>query len=96
MFTIDGKPRVIKFGGPLRVNAMAAIYAAVSEGLGLGYSPLWQIEHLIADRRGELVLEDFEPAPVPIHILWREGRAPTAKVRTFIDLLSRRLKLDHL
>ncbi|WP_312364225.1 LysR family transcriptional regulator [Ensifer sp.] len=96
MFTIDGKPRGIKVGGPLRVNAMAAIYAAVGEGLGLGFSPLWQIEHLIAAGRVEVVLEEFEPAPVPIHILRREGRAPTAKVRTFIDLLSKRLKLDHL
>ena len=96
MLTVDGKPRGVKVSGPLRVNAMAAIYAAVGEGLGLGYSPLWQIEHLIADGRVEVVLEEFEPAPVPLHILWREGRAPTAKVRTFIDLLSRRLKLDHL
>lgn len=96
MLTIDGKSRGIKVGGPLRVNAMAAIYAAVGEGLGLGYSPLWQIEHLIADGRVEVVLEEFEPAPVPLHILWREGRVPTAKVRTFIDLLSKRLKLDHL
>lgn len=96
MFTIDGKPREIKVSGPLRVNAMTAVYAAVSEGLGLGYSPLWQIEHLIAEGRVEIVLEEFEPAPVPIHVLWREGRAPTAKVRTFIDLLGKRLKLDHL
>lgn len=96
MFTIDGKSRGIKVGGSLRVNAMAAIYAAVGEGLGLGYSPLWQIEHLIADGSVEVVLEEFEPTPVPIHLLWRGGRAPTAKVRTFIDLLSRRLKLDHL
>lgn len=54
------------------------------------------IEHLITEGRIEIVPEAFEPAPVPIHILWREGRAPTAKVQTFIDLLSKRLKLDHL
>lgn len=96
MFSIDGKPREVKVAGPLRVNAMTAIYAAVCEGLGIGYSPLWQIEHLIAEGRVEIVLQEFEPAPVPIHVLWREGRVPTAKVRTFIDLLSKRLKLDHL
>lgn len=96
MFTIDGRPRAVKVSGTFRTNAMNAIYAAVEAGLGLGYSPLWQIKHLIDEGKVEIVLEAFEPAPVPIHALWLEGRSPSAKIRRFLDLLGEQLKLDRL
>ncbi len=96
MFIIDGRARAVNVGGMLRTNSMNAIYAAVEQGLGLGYSPLWQIKHLIDAGKVELVLEDFEPAPVPIHALWLEGRTPSAKIRCFLDLLGEQLKLDQL
>ena len=42
----------------------------------------------------ELVLEDFEPAPLPIHVVFQQnGRVP-AKVNTFVDFLSQRLGQD--
>ncbi|MGY4296474.1 DNA-binding transcriptional LysR family regulator [Bradyrhizobium sp. i1.4.4] len=75
---------------------MAAIYAAATSGLGLGYSPLWQIKHLVATSKLKVVLENFEPKPVPIHALWLENRLAPAKVRAFTDLLALRLKLDDL
>ncbi|OCP04241.1 MULTISPECIES: LysR family transcriptional regulator [unclassified Ensifer] len=96
MFTIDGRARAVKVRGAFRTNSMNAIYAAVEQGLGLGYSPLWQIKHLIDAGRVETILEPFEPAPVPIHALWLEGRSPNAKIRCFLDLLGERLKLDRL
>lgn len=96
VFTIDGRARTVKVNGMFRTNSMNAIYAAVEEGLGLGYSPLWQVKHLIDAGKVETVLEDFEPALVPIHALWLEGRSPSAKIRRFLDLLGERLKLDRL
>ena len=96
MFEIDGKPRAIKVTGPLRVNSMIPIYAAVCQGLGLGYSPLWQIRRLVDEGQVEIVLAAFEPKPVPIHALWREGRAMPAKVRAFLDMLTTDLDLRDL
>ena len=96
MFTIDGRARAFKVSGAVRTNSMNAIYAAVEQGLGLGFSPLWQIKDLIDAGKVETVLEDFEPAPVPIHALWLEGRTPSAKIRRFLDLLGEGLKLDRL
>jgi DNA-binding transcriptional LysR family regulator len=75
---------------------MSAVYAAVSSGLGLGYSPLWQIRQLVDAAQVQIVLQEFEPKPVPIHALWQENRLPPAKVRAFVDLLTRRLKIDNL
>lgn len=96
VFQIDGKRRSVGVRGPFRTNTMAAIYRAVSAGLGIGYSPLWQIKHLLDAGQVETILEDFEPKPVPIHALWQENRLPPAKVRAFVDHLVERLRLDQL
>ncbi|PKA41766.1 LysR family transcriptional regulator [Rhizobium sullae] len=95
-FLIDGKPRTITVSGSFRASTMAAIYSAASHGLGIAYSPLWQVRHLVDEGSIELVLKEFEPKPVPIHALWQENRFPPAKVRAFIDLLTVRLKLAGL
>ncbi|ESX98439.1 LysR family transcriptional regulator [Mesorhizobium sp. LNJC405B00] len=95
-FQIDGKPRTVKVAGAFRSNLMTSVYAAAIHGLGLGFSPLWQIRHLVDDGLVELVLTEFEPAPVPIHALWQEGRSSSAKVRAFLDLLASRLELKSL
>ncbi|MER8506633.1 LysR family transcriptional regulator [Mesorhizobium sp. M0199] len=96
MFQIEGKPRPVKVAGTFRSNLMISIYAAAVHGLGLGYSPLWQVKHLVDDGRLELVLTEFEPVPVPIHAVWPEGRSSSAKVRAFLDLLASRLELRNL
>ncbi|RWC41767.1 LysR family transcriptional regulator [Mesorhizobium sp.] len=96
MFQIEGKPRAVKVAGAFRSNLMTPIYAAAIHGLGLGYSPLWQIKHLVDEGRVELVLTEFEPVPVPIHALWPEGRSSSAKVRAFLDMLASRLELKNL
>lgn len=95
MFQIAGKRRPVLVRGPFRANSMSAIYAAVRAGLGLGYSPLWQIRRLVEEGSVETVLEAFEPPPVPVHVLWQESRLPPAKVRAFVDFLAAHLKLDN-
>lgn len=95
-FQIGGKKHAVGVRGSFRTNTMGAVYSAVSAGLGLGYSPLWQIRRLVQSGEVEIVLEAFEPRPVPVHALWQEGRFPPAKVRAFVDLLAARLKLDGL
>lgn len=94
-FEIDGKRRSVGVRGPFRTNTMAAIYSAVSAGLGIGYSPLWQIRHLLDAGQVKVILEDFESEPVPIHVLWQEHRLPPAKVRAFVDYLAAGLKLNR-
>jgi DNA-binding transcriptional LysR family regulator len=96
MFQIEGKPRTVKVAGTFRSNLMTSIYAAAIHGLGLGYSPLWQIRHLVDDGRVGLALTEYEPVPVPIHALWPEGRSSSAKVRAFLDMLASRLGLKNL
>ncbi len=39
----------------------------------------WSYAHCVC-------LSEFEPEPLPVQIVHREGRTSTAKIRTFIDL----------
>jgi DNA-binding transcriptional LysR family regulator len=71
----------------------AAIEAAV-RGFGITRLLSYQVAPLLAARKLKLVLETFEPPPWPIHIVHREGRYATAKVRAFVDLMAERLRAD--
>ena len=74
-------------------NNDAAIQAAL-QGFGISRLMSYQIAgHLKAGTLKRLLIE-FEPAPLPIHVLHREGRQASAKVRTFVDLLVERLRGD--
>jgi DNA-binding transcriptional LysR family regulator len=41
-----------------------------------------------------IVLAEFEPPPLPIHLVHREGRHVTQKVRAFLDLAVATLRAD--
>ncbi|MGH8818266.1 MAG: LysR family transcriptional regulator [Achromobacter pestifer] len=92
MFQIDGKARAVKVSGGFRSDAMSALYAGARLGLGLGYSPYWQVQAWIEDGSLELALEDFEPTPVPVHALW-VGANPSRKVREMVELLRATLQI---
>ncbi|MCU9948999.1 LysR family transcriptional regulator [Pseudomonas sp. PDM13] len=71
----------------------AAINAA---RLGWGYTRVLSYQVAGAVARGELetVLDAFETAALPVHIIQQGGRRESAKVRTFIDHCVMRLRAD--
>ncbi|MHC1550844.1 LysR family transcriptional regulator [Phyllobacterium sp. K27] len=95
-FQVAGKPFTVPVRGPFRTNSMTAVYSAVKSGIGIGYSPLWQIKQLVDNGEVQIVLDKFEPKPVPIHALWQENQFPPAKVRAFVDYLAQLLQISHL
>ena len=68
---------------------------AATAGFGIARLPLYQILPAIEDGTLSLVLEEFERPAVPIHVVHREGRHATRKVRSFIDLAVETLRLDR-
>jgi DNA-binding transcriptional LysR family regulator len=54
----------------------------------------YQVLTQLASGQLEIILQDFEPAPLPIHVLHREGRYASAKIRSFVDLIAGKLKDD--
>lgn len=69
----------------------AAITAACRHA-GLTRCMNYQVHEQLA--RGQLVpvLQAFEPAAAPVHLAYREGRKAAARVRSFIDFASQRLR----
>jgi DNA-binding transcriptional LysR family regulator len=63
----------------------AAIEAAVM-GFGLTRILSYQVANEIEQGRLKVCLSKFEPDPLPVQIVHREGRTSTAKTRAFIDL----------
>jgi DNA-binding transcriptional LysR family regulator len=74
-------------------NNEAAIVAAI-DGFGMTRLLSYQIAPYVASGQIKIVLTEYEPPCLPIHVLHREGRQVSAKVRTFVDLLVEKLRND--
>lgn len=93
-FARDRAPVSVRVAPRLTVTSNdAAIEAAVS-GIGITRLMSYQIGPQLASGRLQVVLAGYEPARVPIHVLHREGRNPSAKVRSFVDLIAERLRAN--
>ena len=68
--------------------------AAVVGGFGLTRLLSYQVAEHLRGRKLKTVLTDFEPEPVPVHVVHREGRQASHRVRAFIDLVVTRLQSD--
>ncbi|MCG7587871.1 LysR family transcriptional regulator [Photobacterium sp. OFAV2-7] len=71
----------------------SAIEAAV-QGLGITRVLSYQVASHIADGSLKVLLSEHELKPSPVHIVHREGRYASVKVRSFIDMLAQRLRSD--
>lgn len=67
-------------------NTIPAALNAAKAGWGLVRVLSYQIGPDLADGSLKSVLQDFAPEPVPIHVIHRQGRRASAKVRAFVDL----------
>lgn len=93
-----------KFANDLRVTVDpaldcntndAAIAAAVS-GWGLTRVLSYQIGPALIAGDLQIVLADHEEAPLPIHVIYPEGRHAPAKVRSFVEMAVARLRANRL
>lgn len=92
--TPDG-PLVVPVQGALHVNNTEAVRAAVLQGLGVGYVPVWHfIEQEIESGRLVVALREFEPPPQPILAVYPTRRHLAPKVRAAIDYFAEEFALD--
>jgi DNA-binding transcriptional LysR family regulator len=87
-FAGNGKAgRKIRISGRLWMNSLDALAAAAKEGAGIVRVPSWQAEADLAAGHLVRVLTDFEPAPVPLHLMFQPSRLASPKIRAFVDYL---------
>lgn len=75
-------------------NSNEATISAVRSGWGLTRALSYQIGPDLASEELQIVLEEFEQPPLPVHIVHAEGRNASAKVRAFIDFARDRLRAN--
>lgn len=80
----------------LQCNTNDAVISAAVSGWGLTRVVHYQIGPALLDGRLQIVLADYEEPPLPIHVLYPEGRHSPAKVRAFVDLAVARLRGNPL
>jgi len=72
----------------LRTNQVDAALDACIRGLGCGQFLSYQVEAALREGRLKRLLKEYEPPPLPIHIVYPHAR-PSSNVRAFIDLALR-------
>jgi len=85
-FAHGGRPVVQRIRPRLRTTTNDAARSAALTGLGIARLVSYQVADDLASGALEPLLTDFETPPLPVHVLHREGRHMTQKVRAFVDL----------
>lgn len=85
--TVRVKPR-------LKVSSNDAAIEAAVHDFGLTRLMSYQVASYISSGKLKVILSEFEPEPMPIHVLHREGRYASAKVRSFVDLIVASLRAN--
>ena len=93
-FDSNGKSYGFRPRSRLLVNSADAAIAAVVAGRGITRVLSYMIAPQLQAGALEIVLEDYEPPAVPIHVLHKEPGQTSARVRAVVDYLAQRLRTD--
>lgn len=90
-----GKERIgVRLAPRILVNTNDGALEAAKSGFGLTRLISYQVANELAAGTLETVLTEFEGASLPVHVIHREGRHGSAKVRSFVDLAVERLRAN--
>lgn len=93
-FQDAGRSLQVRLQPRLVVTTNDGAIAATAAGLGITRLLSYQLARQLAAGDLVTILSDFELPPLPVHVVHREGRQSSAKVRAFVDLLVARLRAD--
>ncbi|MDR7306131.1 LysR family transcriptional regulator [Rhodoferax saidenbachensis] len=91
-FHAQGKAFTVPVTGNLTFNHNTPVLDACLAGMGFGMFISYQVAPHLAQGTLQLVLEDFEPPPRPIHVVYPHARLLPARTRAFIDFIQQDLK----
>jgi DNA-binding transcriptional LysR family regulator len=84
--------RVAPIKSRLRVNTSEAAVLAAIEGAGLARVMSYKMDAAKAAGKLAIVLEEFEPQPIPVHIIFTPRKPVPIKLRAFLNWMTPRLK----
>ena len=86
-----GEEVQVRPSGPLRANNADALAPALFAGLGLAVQPDFVVGEAIKDGRLELVMQDWSPPPIALHLVMPPGGPRPARVEALAAFLIERL-----
>ena len=90
----DGAPCIVKMHTRLSTTTNDSAIAAAVGGYGLAGLLSYQVTDQLRTGQLKIVLREFESAPMPVHLVHREGRHASQKARAFLDLAIERLRAN--
>ena len=93
-FVDGGQPLAVAIEPRLVVTANNAAINLARLGWGMTRVLSYQVAAAVAAGELEVVLQGFEPAPLPIQVVFRNNGHVPAKIHTFVNFLAQRLGQD--
>jgi len=91
-FIDQGRPLRLAVSGNLEFNQIAPAVAACAAGAGFGSFLSYQVAPYLQTKQLRTVLEEFEPPPRPINIVYPHARLLPMRTRVFIEWMKQELK----
>lgn len=87
-----GKVRQVRVQGTFSATHGVAVIDAARAGLGIVRALSYQLQAAVAAGELRVLLQRFEPVPIPVNAVLPTGRMLPARVRALADLLQERMK----
>jgi DNA-binding transcriptional LysR family regulator len=84
-FRAGAREHVVRYSPRLRVNDVEAMLTAACDGFGIARALSYQVEPLLRAGTLRRVLEDYEPEPLPVHLVMPSSRHMPPRLRAFVD-----------
>ena len=91
-FNDNGRALRLAVSGNLEFNQIAPAVAACAAGAGLGSFYSYQVAPFLKTKQLRTVLEDFEPPPRPINVIYPHARLLPMRTRVFIEWMKTELR----
>lgn len=90
----QGRLHSVRVAGNFASNSSEAIRQAVSEGMGISYSPTWIYGDDIRARRVRPILTAYQAPSLPLNVVFQPSRRPSLKVKSFVDFFAEAFSQD--
>jgi len=91
-FINNGEKEAVKLNPRLHCNQTNSALQAAIQGFGITRLMSYQVGEELEKGTLQSVLTSYEEKPLPVNIIRIEGRRSNAKIRSFLDLATKRLQ----
>lgn len=91
-FYEKGRPLQIPVSGHLSCNQAAAAIDACINHMGFGLFLSYQVQPYLKTKKLKLILEKYEPPPIPVSIVYPHRKFLSARMQQFVKWMSEHLR----